>query len=169
MYVYHKIFKYIKNLLITAEGKYLPHDQSYKNLMGNRCDNWEWTPTQHVGLVQSRPNVIISLKINLFSPWYSWKIAGLALKNNYSLTPGKTFTIWVTHGCLIRKRNCLLFTNTWVHTPIFFLMGFVLFIFFVLWQLLLLSLDFPFSIVASVSDKVFIVLVVWKIFTLSCD
>ena len=53
--------------------------------------------------------------------------------------------------------------------PDFFLMGFVLFIFFVLWQLLLLSLDCPFSIVASVSDKVFIVLVVWKIFTLSCD
>ena len=39
LYVYHKIFKYIKNLLITAEGKYLPHDQYYKNLMGNRCDN----------------------------------------------------------------------------------------------------------------------------------
>jgi len=25
------------------------------------------------------------LKINLFSPWYSWKIAGLALNNNHSL------------------------------------------------------------------------------------
>jgi hypothetical protein len=30
--------------------------------------------------------IIISLKINLFSPWYSWKIAELALKNNHSLT-----------------------------------------------------------------------------------
>ena len=31
---------------------------------------------------------IISLKINLFSPWYShsWKIAELALNNNHSLT-----------------------------------------------------------------------------------
>jgi hypothetical protein len=28
---------------------------------------------------------IISLKINLFSPWYSWKIAELALNNNHSL------------------------------------------------------------------------------------
>ena len=26
--------------------------------------------------------IIISLKINLFSPWYSWKIADLALSNN---------------------------------------------------------------------------------------
>jgi hypothetical protein len=28
---------------------------------------------------------IFSLKINLFSPWYSWKIAELALNNNHSL------------------------------------------------------------------------------------
>ena len=34
----------------------------------------------------SIPNVIIiSFKINLFSPWYSWKIAELALNNNHSL------------------------------------------------------------------------------------
>jgi type III secretory pathway component EscS len=31
--------------------------------------------------------IIISLKINLFSSWYSWKIAELALNNNHSLTP----------------------------------------------------------------------------------
>jgi len=30
--------------------------------------------------------IIISLKINLFSPWYSWKFASLALNNNHSLT-----------------------------------------------------------------------------------
>ena len=30
--------------------------------------------------------IIISLKINLFSPWYSWKIAELAFNNNHSLT-----------------------------------------------------------------------------------
>jgi hypothetical protein len=29
--------------------------------------------------------IIISLKINLFSPCYSWKIAELALNNNHSL------------------------------------------------------------------------------------
>ena len=28
--------------------------------------------------------IIISLKINMFLPWYSWKIAELALKNNHS-------------------------------------------------------------------------------------
>jgi hypothetical protein len=30
--------------------------------------------------------IIISFKINLFSSWYSWKIAELALNNNQSLT-----------------------------------------------------------------------------------
>ena len=30
---------------------------------------------------------IIFKKINLFSPWYSWKISELALNNNQSLTP----------------------------------------------------------------------------------
>jgi hypothetical protein len=30
--------------------------------------------------------IIISLKINYFSPWYSWKITKLALNNNHSLT-----------------------------------------------------------------------------------
>jgi hypothetical protein len=30
--------------------------------------------------------IIISLKIHLFSPWYSWKIAELALNNNHPLT-----------------------------------------------------------------------------------
>jgi len=34
--------------------------------------------------------IIISLKINLFSPWYSWKIAALALNNNHSLTQIET-------------------------------------------------------------------------------
>ena len=58
-----------------------------------------------------------------------------------------------THGF---TRNCLLFTDTWVHTSIYF-MGFVLFIFFVLCQILPVSLDCPFSIVESVSHKVLIV------------
>ena len=30
--------------------------------------------------------IILSLKFNLFSPWYNWKIAGLALNNNHPLT-----------------------------------------------------------------------------------
>jgi hypothetical protein len=38
-------------------------------------------------LVQYKADIIIiSLKINLFSPWYSWKFAELALNNNQSLT-----------------------------------------------------------------------------------
>jgi hypothetical protein len=34
--------------------------------------------------------ITISLKINLFSPWYSWKIAELVLNKNHSLTHKKT-------------------------------------------------------------------------------
>jgi hypothetical protein len=30
--------------------------------------------------------IIISLKINMFSPWYSWKFAEFALNNNHSLS-----------------------------------------------------------------------------------
>jgi type IV secretory pathway VirB3-like protein len=39
-------------------------------------------PAKRVDLVHL---VIISLKINLFSSWYSWKITELALNNNHSL------------------------------------------------------------------------------------
>jgi hypothetical protein len=33
---------------------------------------------------------VILLKINLFSPWYSWKIAELELSNNHSITHHKS-------------------------------------------------------------------------------
>jgi hypothetical protein len=53
---------------------------------------FQWTSTIKielsvlpVGLVQAEL-IIISLIINLFSSWYSWKIAELALNNNHSLT-----------------------------------------------------------------------------------
>ena len=50
---------------------------------------FQWTssikkPTKCVGLVQSEPQHLT--EYNLFSPWYSWKIAELALSNNHSLT-----------------------------------------------------------------------------------
>jgi hypothetical protein len=41
-------------------------------------------PGKCVGLVQSWPHH--HLMENLFSPWYSWKIAELELNNNHSLT-----------------------------------------------------------------------------------
>jgi hypothetical protein len=37
----------------------------------------------------------ISLKIDLFSPWNSWKIADLALNNNHSLTHENNNNIWI--------------------------------------------------------------------------
>jgi hypothetical protein len=46
-------------------------------------------PAKHVGVVYKANIIIIivSSKCNLFSPWYGWKIADLALSNNYPLTP----------------------------------------------------------------------------------
>ena len=38
--------------------------------------------------------IIISLKINLISPWYSWKIAEIVLNNNHPLPFIK---LWVEH------------------------------------------------------------------------
>ena len=38
--------------------------------------------------------IIISLKNNLFSPWYSWKSAELVLNNNHSLNEISTFLVF---------------------------------------------------------------------------
>jgi hypothetical protein len=46
-------------------------------------------------LVWQKADIInISLKINLFSPWYSWKSAELALNSNHPLTKLDTFCIY---------------------------------------------------------------------------
>ena len=45
--------------------------------------------------------IVISLKINLFSPWYSWKIAELALNNNRSLTHSPIFFYFIIHNVFI--------------------------------------------------------------------
>jgi hypothetical protein len=45
--------------------------------------NNNMSPSQHN--VNKADLIIISLKINLFSPWYGWKISELALNNNHSL------------------------------------------------------------------------------------
>ena len=58
------------------------------SLIGLLWDNFFQTPppleTKH-----RKPNnwCMPNDHINLFSPWYNWKIAGLALNNNHSLTP----------------------------------------------------------------------------------
>jgi hypothetical protein len=59
--------------------------------MSTRRMLFQWANTikiQPSVLVYDKANliIIISLKINLFSPWCSWKIAELALNNNHSLT-----------------------------------------------------------------------------------
>jgi hypothetical protein len=49
------------------------------------------TLTLEVDIVQKKQAdlIIISLKINLFLPWYRWKIADLALSNNHSLAQNR--------------------------------------------------------------------------------
>ena len=48
---------------------------------------FQWASTINIQLSKVDLIIIISLKINLFSPWYSWKIA--ELNNDHSL---------ITHG-----------------------------------------------------------------------
>jgi hypothetical protein len=61
--------------------------------MSTRGLLFQWASTIKIQLsmlVQNKANpviIIISLKINLFSPYYSWTIDELALNNNHSLTP----------------------------------------------------------------------------------
>ena len=51
--------------------------------------------------------IIISLKINLLSSWYRWKVADLALNNNHSITPCEWG--WKTDSAYT---NSLIFTST---------------------------------------------------------
>ena len=59
--------------------------------MSTRGLLFQWSTTIQIQLsvlVQYKEDlIIISLKINLFSPWYNCKIAELALNNNPLLTP----------------------------------------------------------------------------------
>jgi hypothetical protein len=84
-----------KHAALRRKSKdWLPKNQnnvsewSYKSNCG-QLFQWASTiknPTQCVGHKYKADLIIISLKINLFSPWYSWKIAELALNNNHLLT-----------------------------------------------------------------------------------
>ena len=50
---------------------------------------FQWTSTIKIQislLIYYKTDIIISSKCNMFSPWYGWKIAHLALNNNHSLT-----------------------------------------------------------------------------------
>jgi hypothetical protein len=59
--------------------------------MSNRGLLFQWASTIKIQLrvlvYYKADLIIISLKINLLSLWYSWKIAELELQNNHSLIP----------------------------------------------------------------------------------
>ena len=47
--------------------------------------NKDWSARNQNNVSEWSDMSVVS--VNLFSPWYSWKIAELALNNNHSLTP----------------------------------------------------------------------------------
>ena len=52
----------------------------------DNVSKWPTCLTTYVLVLYKADFTTISLKINLFSPWYSWNIAELVLNNNHSLT-----------------------------------------------------------------------------------
>ena len=65
--------------------------------MSTRGLLFQWASTMKIQLgmlvLYKVDLIIISLKINLFAPWYSWKIVELTLNNNHSLTHSLTHFI----------------------------------------------------------------------------
>ena len=79
------------------EKRWLVRNQDNVSEWGDMSIRWllfQWARTikiQLSALVKYKADIIIiSLKINLFSPWYSRKMAKLALNNTHSLNITKT-------------------------------------------------------------------------------
>jgi hypothetical protein len=86
-----------------------------KNNVSQRSDMsirgllFQWASTSKIQLsvlVKNKVDlIIISLKINLFSSWYSWTIAEVALGNNRSLTQCVTNPVRKESYCDYDKWN----------------------------------------------------------------
>jgi hypothetical protein len=82
-----------KHAALRRKSKdWLPRNQNNVSKWSDMSTRWllfQWASIIKIQLsvlVQYKADVIIiSLKIYLFLPWYSWQIAVLALNNNYSL------------------------------------------------------------------------------------
>jgi hypothetical protein len=83
-----------KHTALRSKTKdWLTRDQNNVSKLGDICIRgllFQWASTIKIQLSMLVKNksdlIIISLKTNLFSPWYGWKIAELALNNTHSLT-----------------------------------------------------------------------------------
>jgi hypothetical protein len=67
--------------------------------------------------------IIISLQINLYSPWYSWKTAELALNNNYSLTLKNyilQYIVYIIEPTIYHTRGSTLIITPSMRFKIFF-------------------------------------------------
>ena len=60
---------------------------------------FQWASTKKIQLsvlvLYKADIIIISLKIDLFSPWYGWKIAELVLNNNHLLSYDLSMIHWL--------------------------------------------------------------------------
>jgi hypothetical protein len=76
--------------------------------MSTRGLLFEWASTTKIQLsvlVLNKADLItLSLKIKLFSPWYSWKIAELALNNNHSLLGEVEFATEVWNYFIFQRK-----------------------------------------------------------------
>jgi len=81
---------------------------------------------QSVLLVEATGDlIIISLKINLFSPWYSWKIAELALSNNQSLTLiSRSYILYipVLHTLICQSVILLYASHLYSYMPVLYIL-----------------------------------------------
>ena len=74
---------------------------------------FQWASTIKIQLsmlVYYKADLIISLKINLFSPSYSWKIAELALNSNHSLLFNINISL-LAHNLKYLKKGYFLFSG----------------------------------------------------------
>ena len=84
----------------------------------SELDTIKKNPTGHIGLAKC-DIIIISLKCNLFSPWYGWKIALLALNINQlmkMLKIPKMFLRCFLELCswnILKQKNCF-YCYCWV-------------------------------------------------------
>jgi hypothetical protein len=61
--------------------------------------------------------IVISLKINFFSPWYRWKIVEMALNNNHSLASDVQYFSPDYRSLVLLVPTEMLAFHHWMHNP----------------------------------------------------
>ena len=89
-----------KNKNWLAQNQDNVSEWSDMSMCGRQLKLFQWTSIINIQLSllvkYKADSIIVSLKINLFSLWYSWQIAELALNNNHSLKLNSYWSIFYT-------------------------------------------------------------------------